>query len=262
MIRYLRLYLHFLRFSFSKAMEFRFDFFFRFFMDIFFYLVQFMFFSVIYLHTDILGGWNLDQMKIFVAAFIFVDAVHMTFFASNGWWFPIYINRGDLDYYLTRPVSTFFFLSLKEFAANSFLNLILTSAILFYALISYPLDLNFLKVIGFIIFLLNGAFLYYMVMLLFLLPVFWTGSPRGFIDVFFSAEKIYQRPDGIFEGYFRRIFISFLPFCMMASYPTKFLIEDNVWNITKEMILASGFIYFLVAIFWKLGVRNYSSASS
>ena len=33
MIRYLRLYGYFLRFSFSRAMEFRFDFFFRIFMD-------------------------------------------------------------------------------------------------------------------------------------------------------------------------------------------------------------------------------------
>ena len=70
-MRYLRLYLHFVKFSFSKAMQFRVDFFFRVLMDVVFYLIQFVFFSVIYLHTDILAGWNIEQMKIFISVIIF-----------------------------------------------------------------------------------------------------------------------------------------------------------------------------------------------
>ena len=97
-MRYLRLYLYFIRFSFSKAMHFRVDFFFRIIMDCIYYAVQFSFFYIIFLHTDILGGWNLDQMKIFISSYILVDALHMTIFANNCWWLPISINRGDLDY--------------------------------------------------------------------------------------------------------------------------------------------------------------------
>tara|TARA_Y100000768_G_scaffold388765_1_gene386944 strand:+ start:25044 stop:25775 length:732 start_codon:yes stop_codon:yes gene_type:complete len=243
-------------------MEFRFDFFFRFFMDVVFYIIQFLFFGVIYLHTDLLGGWNQEQMTVFVAGFIFVDALHMTLFASNGWWFPIYINRGDLDYHLTRPVSTFFFICFKEFAANSFLNLILASSILIYALISYSAPLSLIKLFVYFLLLLNGTFLYFMVMILFLIPVFWNGSPRGFIDVFFSAEKIYQRPDGIFHGLFKRFFITILPFSVVASYPTRFLIDENWAPPLIEIVIASIFIYILVMFFWKLGLKNYSSASS
>jgi ABC-2 type transport system permease protein len=260
--RYLRLYLHFLRFSFSRAMEFRVDFFFRVVMDIVFYIVQFIFFNIIYLHTPILGGWDLDQMTVFISAFIFVDAFHMTFFANNTWWFPIAINRGDLDYYLTRPASSFFFLGFKEFAANSLLNLIMATGLLIYTLNIFPAPLEVSKVFFFILFLINGAFLYFMTYLIFLMPVFWTQSPRGFMDVFYSAEKIYQRPDGIFSGYFRRFFLFFLPFSIMASYPTRFLFENNVQNIVIQIIAASTFVYFMIFILWKKGLRDYSSASS
>ena len=62
----------------------------------------------------------------------------MTVFANNMWWLPIAVNRGDLDYYLVRPVSSLFFLSLREFAANSFLNLLLATGILVWALARYP----------------------------------------------------------------------------------------------------------------------------
>jgi ABC-2 type transport system permease protein len=58
MKRYLNLYIHFLRFSFSKAMEFRLDFSFRILMDVIYYIVNIMLFKVLFLHTDLIGGWN------------------------------------------------------------------------------------------------------------------------------------------------------------------------------------------------------------
>ena len=261
-MRYLRLYGYFLRFSFSKAMEFRIDFFFRVVMDLFFYTFQFVFFNIIYLHTPMLGGWNQEQMQLFVATYIFIDAFHMTFFANNTWWFPISINRGDLDYYLTRPASSFFFLAFKEFAANSLLNLIITSFLLGHFLWTYPGELAFGKLLIFFPLLLNGAFLYFMTFLIFLMSVFWTSSPRGFADVFYAGEKVMHRPDGIFQGYLRRFFLTLLPFSVMASYPIRFLTEDNEISILAQIAGASLLIYSIVFLLWKWGLRNYSSASS
>ncbi len=261
-MRYLRLYLHFLRFSFSRAMEFRIDFFFRVVMDIIFYIVQFAFFKIIYLHTPVLGGWNQQEMTLFIATFIFVDAFHMTVFANNTWWFPISINRGDLDYYLTRPVSSFFFLGFKEFAANSMINLILAFVLICYFLVNFTHMYELIKLPLFFILLINGAFLYFMTFLIFLMAIFWTHSPRGFADVFYSAEKVLHRPDGIFKGYFRRFFLHILPFSLMASYPVRYLLESNSNYVLVETLLTSAAIYFLVFLIWKRGLRNYSSASS
>ena len=121
MWRYLRLYLNFLRFSFSRAMEFRVDFFFRVGMDTIWYAIHLTFFTVLFRHTGLLGGWDFDQCLIFAASLFVADAIQMTVFSNNMWWLPIYVNKGDLDYYLVRPVSSLFFLSVRDFAANSFL---------------------------------------------------------------------------------------------------------------------------------------------
>jgi ABC-2 type transport system permease protein len=132
MNRYLRLYLFFLQFSFSKALEFRIDFFFRIAMDIMYYFVNIALFKILLLHTPLIAGWNEEQMMVFVGCYLLVDAFHMTVFSSNMWWLPYYINRGELDYYLIRPVSPLFFLSLREFSANSFINLIIAYKHLIY----------------------------------------------------------------------------------------------------------------------------------
>lgn len=262
MIRYFRLYLYFIRFSFSKAMEFRVDFSFRIFMDMFFYTTQFLLFNIIYLHTPALGGWTQEQVTLFIGSFIFVDAFNMTFFATNAWWFPIYVNRGELDYYLTKPVSAFYFMGFKEIAANSFINLVLASSILSYILITTPLVLDPFKLFIYFICLINGAMLYYIIQLLFLMTTFWSGSPRGFGDLFFSAEKVMHRPDGIFTGYIRRLFLHILPFSMMASYPVRYLISPESNGLILEIVLSSLFIYFVFFVAWKRGLRDYSSASS
>jgi len=261
-MRYLRLYLHFLRFSFSKALEFRVDFYFRVVMDIMFYIIQFLFFDIIYLHTPILAGWSIDEMRIFVASYIFIDALHMTVFANNCWWLPIYINRGDLDYYLTKPVSTLFFLSLREFAANSFLNLIIASSVLYYVISSYPQELSNMKIFVFILLLLLGCLLYFFVHLIFLLSVFWTQSPRGFGDVFFAISHTMERPDKLFSGVIRVIFLFILPFSLMVSYPAKYLLDDAGNSVIITMLVVTSAFFFITQLIWRKGLNNYSSASS
>lgn len=261
-MRYLRLYIYFLRFSFSKAMQFRVDFFFRVIMDLIFYIIQFTFFSVIYLHTDILAGWSLAEMKIFIAGYIFIDALNMTIFANNCWWLPQHINRGDLDYYLTKPVSSLYFLSLKEFAANSFLNLLIACGVLFWAISNYPGDLSSTKIFFYILFLVNGTLLYFFTNIIFLLSAFWTQSPRGFGDVFFSVAHTMERPDRIFIGASRILFTYVLPFSVMAAYPARFLLEDFSLEIVLTMLGMTVMMFSIVIYIWNKGLKVYSSASS
>jgi ABC-2 type transport system permease protein len=96
-VRYLRLYLHFLRFSFSRAFEFRVDFFFRVVMDCVYYAVGIAFFAILYTTTGLVGGWTLDQAYVFVCGYMFVDAIHMTVFANNLWMLPIFSTTTSCD---------------------------------------------------------------------------------------------------------------------------------------------------------------------
>jgi ABC-type uncharacterized transport system permease subunit len=49
---------------------------------------------------------------------------------------------------------------------------------------------------------------------------------------------------------------------MMASYPIRFLLEEDSSHYALEIIAASAVIYLIVFIIWKKGLRDYSSASS
>jgi len=261
-MRYLRLYLSFLRFSFSRAMEFRVDFFFRVFMDAAYYAINLAFFTVIYRHTTLLGGWDLHQIYVFVCGFLLVDAIHMTMFANNLWWLPIFINRGDLDYYLTRPVSPLFFLSLRDFAANSFLNLLIAAGLMGWSLARYPEALGWGRIAGYLCLLLVGTLVHFLFRLAFIIPVSWLHSTRGLDEVSWSLLKLAERPHQIYRDWLRLALISVLPLALAVSIPAHVLFEGLSFARAAHIATVAGSMAAGVYGFWRWGLSAYSSASS
>lgn len=261
-MRYLRLFLAFLRFSFSRALEFRIDFFFRIGMDIIWNATNIAFFGILYQHTPRLGGWSFDQMLVFMGAVFVVDALHMTLFSNNIWWLPIYINRGDVDYHLVRPVSSLFMLSFRDFAANSFVNFLVAIGIFTWTLVRYPAELGAPAIFLFIGLLLIGEALHYALTLLFTIPTFWLHASSGLREVYWATEQYMTRPHGIFSGWLARILVSVLPFALIVSYPVRILFEGGSPGLMLHLILVTVLALFIMIRFWNAGVRSYSSASS
>ena len=262
MNRYLRLYLQFLKFSFSRSLEYRMDFWFRIVMDCMFYVVELIFFTILYQHTDMLGGWNYDQILIFVSGFLVIDAIHMTVFSNNMWWMPILVNKGDLDYYVVRPVASLLFLSLRDFAANSFLNLLIASGILCWSILRYPGELETINLIWFLFLIINGAFLHYILQMFFQIPVFWTHTNRGLVTAFFSATKLMERPDMIYSIWTRRILMTVFPALLVIALPSRILFEGPDPLLISWVLGVTACSFLGMRAFWNLALRHYSSASS
>ena len=261
-MRYLRLYACFLRFSFTRAMEFRLDFGFRIVMDLVWYIVNFLFFWVLFRHTTLLGEWTREQTLVFLGGVFVSDALHMTIFSNNMWWLPFLINKGDLDYYLVRPVSSLFFVSLREFAANSFVNLLMAAAVLSWALLRYPAALGAGPLLLFLACLLVGVFLHYLLNLMFLLPAFWMHTSHGLREMYFSFTETMTRPAGIFTGWVRRLLVTILPFALIVSFPTRALFEPDRWPVVLHLLGGAAAAFVAALVLWRAGVRSYTSASS
>ena len=262
MKRYLRLYAHFLRFSFSKAMQFRVDFFFRVGMDALWYAMHLVFFGVLYGHTGLVGGWTQDQTYLFLGGVFVSDAIQMTLFSNNLWQFTVAVNKGELDYHLVRPVSTLFFVSLREFAANSFLNLLLAVAILVWAMLRYPAPLDPLAIALYVPMLLLGVLIHYCLQMVFLLPVFWIHAGEGLRTVFWTLDAYTSKPAGIFGGWVKRLLVSFVPLALVVSYPTRVLLEGPSLSLVLHMVGVAVASFLLLLWVWRKGLAAYSSASS
>lgn len=261
-MRYLRLYVYFLRFSFSRAFEFRLDFYFRIVMDCVYYAVHIAFFAIIYAHSGVVGGWTLDQTYIFVCGFLLADAIHMTVFANNLWMLPVYINRGDLDYYLVRPVSSLFFMSVRDFAANSFVNLLIAAGLLTWSIARYPEPLGVGAIATFVGFIVLGAFLTYLSRMLFVIPVFWIHANRGLEELYYTMDNLSERPHQIYPRWLRWIVLSVLPLAFVSSVPSHALFDGLTPERLLHATLVTCGLFVLVVFAWRRGLGSYASASS
>ncbi len=231
-------------------------------MDLIYYAVNIAFFKVLFLHTELIGGWSSEQMMVFVGSYLLVDAVNMTVFSTNMWWLPFYINRGELDYYLTRPISPLFFLSLREFAANSFVNLLVALGIFIHAIAVYSGPWEFGHLVGLVLLLVNGVLIFYCIQMLMIIPVFWTQSARGFVDLFYTLGIAMERPDRIYRGWLRVFFTVIMPFALIASYPARIFLEGFTPEVLFHLTAVSAGLWIIMLGLWRLGLRNYASASS
>jgi ABC-2 type transport system permease protein len=261
-LRYPRLFAHFVRFSFVRALQFRLDFFFRVFMDALWYGHYLLFFGVLHEHVEALGGWTRDETRLFAATLFVMDALQMTLFANNMWKFPSLVRTGDLDYHLVRPASTLFFVSLRDFAANSFLNLLMAVGILVWALAAHPGGLPAGRVLLYAALLPVSLWVHYCCQVLFLLPVFWLHSGNGLRDLYWSLDTYVARPVGIFTGWARRILVSLLPLAIVVSFPVRALIEPDPLPVVLHMLAVAAGAGLVLGFVWSRALRAYASASS
>ena len=261
MKRYLRLYLSFLKFSLTNKLQFQFDFALKIIMDAVFYLVNFGVYKTIYAHAPSFGGLTEHQAMIFVGTFITVDALYMCFFSANMWFLPQHINSGGLDFYLLRPVNSQFFLSFREFAWDSFVNFAMAFGFLSYQMLSLD-DLVVWKVPIYFMALICGTYLNYLIQMLFLIPAFWTGSPRGFSSLNWTLQEFNEKPDRIFRGPLRFALLTILPFSLLASVPVRVLFESNPWSLLFHVMGITILFHVFIKWFWSKGLKVYASASS
>lgn len=262
MLRYIRLYLHCLRFSLSKALEFRLNFWTRMAMDTVYYLTGLAFFKLLYLHTPTLGDWSEEQAMIFISACFVVDALQMTIIAENMWQIPVLVNSGQLDYFLIRPVSSLFFLSFRDFSVSSMVNLCMAVSLLVWFILQSSASFSPANVALFALFLGGGFFFWYALRLLFIIPVFWLHSGRGLESLFWRVEPLFERPDSVFRGAARLVLTTVLPFLLIASFPTRVLFEGPRAEIVFWMLGILALTALFLRFIWAKALAAYSSASS
>jgi ABC-2 type transport system permease protein len=231
-------------------------------MDCVYYAVNWFFYWAMFKHTNKIGDWGSDQVMVFVATTFVVDAFMMTIFMPNLWQLSKLINKGDLDYYIVRPVNSLFFVTLREFSANSFMNLVVAFLIFGYALsnLAVPLTLQQTAVLGLLT--MNGAFLTCLIYLLHLIPIFWTQAPSGYHDLFWTLNQFTERPHKIFNLPIQKILMSVAPFALVASVPAQIAFDGINGSLLLNVVGVTVFFFALVVVLWNRGLKRYSSASS
>lgn len=263
--KYYDLLKSFFKVSVVADLEFRMNFVILIIGEFIWYSTQLILYEVLFKHTPTVGGWTISQMRVFVFLALFIDSIYMIMWDSNFSKFNDDVRKGQLDLLLIKPVNSIFMLSSQKISISHIPCLFITGAGLIWSLFQLP-DFNFYKLFLLILLIPSG------------LSVIFCGrfalnatalifTRADFLQyVWYSLFRLGLRPDGIYSsllsGFFRYFLIFILPFAMVASIPSRLLIEPFQFGYFIWALIMPFILFYALKKYWNYCLKFYSSASS
>lgn len=259
--KYLGLYVALFKTSFISDLEYRANFLTRIFTDILWYCSQIFTFEVLFRHTQLIGDWNVQQMRVFLGVLFVADALYMIIFADNMDQFSEKIRKGDLDLLLAKPINSQFMISLQKAATAMSSNLIMGSAWLIFALWQLP-DFQWLRIFWLLLLIPCGLVAMYSVRFTIAATAVIFTRSDNLQFMWYQIYKLGMRPDHIYFPWLKWLLLTALPVGVIASVPSRALLEPPDWGLFAWVIILAFSLLWLSNKFWKFTLRFYSSASS
>jgi len=223
----------------------------------------FFFFQAIFLQVDRIGHWSFDGVLLLFATFHIVDfLMSVTFHRNLSFSLPRKVQTGDLDMRMILPGNLLFFLSFEDLDLMDFFSFIPTLGFLGYVLYRLDFSFSYIQVITYVLLLISAlVFLFAMVLIIGTIS-FWTTQSYGMARIFDDLLKIGRYPLDIFQGFWKIAFIYLLPLVVIAPIPSQILLGVLSFKFILYSFCVAGLSLVVALNFWKVGIRNYSSAST
>ncbi len=247
----------------SRMMVFRFSFFGAFFADGILFLIQLLTFETIYSRVDTIGGWSRGQMLIFVGTFSLINALNMLVYFFGIVDLPGMIKRGDLDQYLTKPISPLLRLTFENVNPGSFPLVILSVLIIYSGVSAAGVSVSFAVGAAYVVLVLLMTLLWYDMELILRSFTFHFMSQSGIQELENQGLELnFKVPGVLYKGFFKLLFYFVLPYGIMSTVPTQLLTGSiSVSGVLIAVLTVVVFTVFALW-FWRFGLKHYKSASS
>ncbi len=268
MRRYARLYLAFVRNCLRQAAEFKTNFWANVVTNLGWMASLVVLIAIIYRNTDSVAGWNKAEMLVLFGTYTIMRGISNTLFYSNLSQLPTFVRKGTMDWILTKPVNSQFYVSLRYLEFSDLGQSVGGVFILIYGIAKLhlahpptPLD-SFL----FCVMLLSSIVLFYSITLLLMTLSFWLIRLDNLMVLADTAFQIGRTPIDIFSAFgptAKFILTYILPLAFIAAMPVKVLFAHaDPWSTAGLSVAVAVLFFIAAAAFWRYGARSYASASS
>ncbi|MBR3770858.1 MAG: ABC-2 family transporter protein [Clostridium sp.] len=252
-----------LKLRFQRLMMFRLSFFAPFFVDGSLFVIQLLVFKAIYANVDRIGTWGKGEVIMFIGTFSLLNAVNMVvyFFGVNE--IPNKIRSGEMDLYLSKPVSPLLRLSLENVNPGSIPLVIMSICIIAYGIHESHVLITGKLIVSYLFWLLLMVILYYEMEVIVRSVAFFLVSIQNVSKIEESGlEMCMQLPGIVFTGIYKVIFCVILPYGIMATIPVQVLIGELNCRMALQGFSIVVVFTGITMLLWKTGIRKYNSVNS
>jgi ABC-2 type transport system permease protein len=260
--KYLRVFSVFLSNSISYEAQYRADTIIKLFVNLFWIGMLFTVITVIFSQTSTIAGWSKQEVYLMTVLWIIADEMYVMFFGSNLQNIPTMVVDGELDNYLTKPVSSLFLVSFKFFLMRSVYRVLIQFVILFWLVWKFDFAVSYLHSILVVLLIIVAVVIDYSRSLIGNTLGFWFMQIENLNEVLGSLSVLGRYPLEIWPKTVKILFLTFLPVAFSGFIPTATLTGRWPWYGILYAFIFAIVLLFIAIHFWRFAIRSYSSASS
>lgn len=257
------IYLLFIKNSLMAQMEYRFNFIGNMAMETGYLLVKLSYVVVVYRSGVKINGLSPDEILLFIGTFITLTAVYAGMFMINNFRLRGLIKEGDLDLILTKPVSLQFMATLRYVDLTIFgVDVLAGGVVVAIAWARLSIPVTFVTVGGYLGFMLLSSIVAYSLFLMPQILSFWLMNTSSIAEITDSFWDFNNMPMDIYNRWIQAIGVFVLPIFVVTNFPPMFVLNKMPPFYMAWAFLLPILLLMAVRVLWKVGLGNYSSASS
>lgn len=218
--------------------------------------------SIIYSHTNSLGGWSSVELRALLGVYFMVGGVIQMLIRPSMQRLMEDVRLGTLDFALTKPADAQALVSARQFEIWKFADILMGLTLLIHALWNMDRTISAGQIGLFAAMLTCGLAVVYSFWLMLATCTFWFVKMDNILFIFQGMYDAGRWPLSIYPGWLRGLLTLVVPVAFAVTVPA----EALVGRLSSTMMWASVALALgmLIAsrVFWRIGVRHYSGASA
>lgn len=262
MFRYLRLILLFARVSFQNDAAYRLDFLLRIFTAAMHLAGELLALWVVFSNTKSLAGWSAPQVLILLGVFRVMVGLIGMLIAPNMRLIMEDIRGGTLDFVLTKPINSQFYVSFRQIVFWKLTDVILGVSLALFGSVRLGNEMPLSRLPAFLLMLAAGATIIYSFWLIMATSVFWFKRIQNIEMVFWNVFEAGRYPIDIYRPWVRWTLTFVVPLAFLTTTPAAALAGRATLPDLWPALLVAPMMLAAATLFWRHGLRNYSGASA
>ena len=262
MLAYLRLFRVFLKVGVLNELEYRVNFYVQILRSLIGLATGLAGLSVVYSHTDTLGGWSPPELLALLGVFFIVSGAINLVIAPSMQRFMEDVRQGTLDFTLTKPEDSQVLVSVKQVQIWKLVDVAMGLAVLGIALGQLQTTVGVGEALAFGITLLSGGVIVYSFYLFLSTTSFWFVRVENVLVIFQSMYQAGRWPVGIYPWWLRSALTFIVPVAFATTVPAEAIAGRLDWQTLALSLAVAGAMLVGSRWFWGVGVRRYSGASA
>ena len=267
MLRHLRLFGSFAKFSLLNEMSFRANYLIKVFVEVQWLTLMIFFYNTLFTKTQDVAGWEKYEYFFFLGCFYALEGAIETLFMTNFSEFAELVRTGNLDFVLVKPVDEQFMVSLKSFEWSTIPNVIMGFSMMIFGAWHLPISWEPSRIAGLIIGGISGLAIAYSFLLMLASSSVWLVRNQSLYELWWLFTSLMRYPREIYDAtwwssYIGRFFTFVIPVLLAVNVPASSMVKMLEPRLVAYTVGSAIMLFLLSRYVFRWALRSYRSASS